>query len=205
MLMTHFQFEPKKLLALAMLGAGLLGLGGCVAVAVGAGGAAVKTVTETRSTGATVDDSTIKVKLNAAFVGNSLALFRRVDTTVTEGRVLLTGSVPKPEQRIEAERLAWGISGVREVSNELQVEDASSIWDGLRDTRICTAIRTKLTLASDIRSQNYSIECVNQLVYVSGIAVDQAELDRVRTIVRGVESVKDVTFYTRFKDEPRAP
>ncbi len=203
--MNHSGSIFKLALAWAMIGIGLSGLGGCVAAAVGAGGAAVKTVTETRSTGAAVDDTTIKLKLNAAFVSNSFAMFRRVDTTVTEGRVLLTGSVPLPEQRIEAERLAWGVSGVREVSNELQVEDRSSIWDGLRDTRICTTIRTKLTVAADIHSQNFSIECVNQIVYVSGIAADQSELDRVRTIVRGVESVKDITFYTRFKDDGRAP
>jgi osmotically-inducible protein OsmY len=190
---------------LGLMGVSLIGLGGCVAVVVGAGGAAVKTATETRTTGAAVDDTTLKISLNAKFVSAGFDLYRRVDTTVTEGRVLLTGSVPKPEQRIEAERLAWSVDGVREVNNELQVEDTSGIWDGLRDRRICTTVRAKLTFAADIHSQNYSIECVNQIVYVSGIAADQGELDRVRTIVRGVDSVKDVTFYTRFKQQPLAP
>jgi osmotically-inducible protein OsmY len=193
----------SRIIGLGLITTSLIVLGGCVGAAIGAGSAVVKTATETRSTGATVDDTTIKVALNAKLVSNSLSLFRKVDTTVTEGRVLLTGSVPKPEQRIEAERLAWSVSGVREVNNELQVEDRSGILDGLRDTRICAVIRTKLTIASDIHSQNYSVECVNQQIYVSGIAADQDELDRVRTIVRGVESVKDVTFFTRFKDDAR--
>ena len=184
---------------------GLAGLGGCVAAAVGAGAAGVKTVTETRSTGNAVDDTTIKIALNAKLVGNSLSLYRSVDSTVTEGRVLLTGSVVKPEQRIEAERIAWGISGVREVTNEIQVEDKSSIWDGLRDSRICSEIRTRLTFAIDIHSQNYSVDCVNQQVYVSGIAADQDEMDRVRTIIRGVDSVKEITFYTRMRAETRTP
>jgi len=185
------------------IGSALVPLGGCVTAVVGVAGAGVKTATETRSTGAAIDDTGIKIKLNAEYLSNSLSLFRKVDTTVTEGRVLLTGSVPKPEQRIEAERIAWSISGVREVNNELQVEDKSGILDGLRDTRICAELRTRLTFASDVHSQNYSVECVNRQVYISGIAADQDELNRVRTIARGVESVADVTFYTRFKGEAR--
>lgn len=193
----------RSIVYLGLMGVGLSGLGGCVVAAVGVGAAGVKTVTETRSTGAAVDDTSIKISLNARLLDNSYALFHKVATTVTEGRVLLTGSVPKPEQRVEAERIAWSVSGVREVNNELQVEDKSGIWDDLRDRRICAEIRTRLTFAADIHSQNYSIECVNQTIYVSGIAADQAELDRTRTVVRAVGGVKDVEFFTRFKDEAR--
>ena len=192
-----------KLLPLMLMGLGLTGLGGCVLAAVGAAGAGAKAASEDRSVGSAVDDSSIKVGLDAKFIGDSFSLFRNVSTTVNEGRVLLIGSVKKPEQRIEAERLAWTVKGVREVNNEIQVEDQSGVWDGLRDTRICGEVRSGITFDRDIHSQNYTVDCVNGVVYVSGIAKDQDELDRVKSHIKSISGVKDIVVYTRFKDEAR--
>src|SRR5262249_10953903 len=149
----------------------------CVVAAVGAVGTGAKVVSEDRSAGAAVDDTTIKLNINGKLVGKSFNLYNRVSTTVNEGKVLLTGSVPEAEQRIEAERLTWTVEGVRQVNNEIQVENKSGIWDSLRDTRICTEIRSAITFDGGIHSQNYSLDCVNGIVYVTGIAKDQAELD----------------------------
>jgi osmotically-inducible protein OsmY len=192
-----------RILPLIAMALGLGGLGGCVVAAVGAAGTGAKAVSEDRSTGSQVDDSVIKINLDAKFIGDSFSLFNNVSTTVNEGRVLLTGSVKKPEYRIEAERLAWTVKGVREVNNEIQVEDQSGIWDGLRDTRICTEVRSDLTFDRDIHSQNYSLDCVNGIVYVSGIAKDKDELDRVKAHIKSISGVKDIVVYTRFKDEAR--
>jgi osmotically-inducible protein OsmY len=187
-----------------LMGLGLTGLCGCVVAALGAAGTGAKAISEDRSAGSELDDSSIKVSLDAKLIGNSLSLFRNVSTTVTEGRVLLTGTVKKPEERIEAERLAWTVKGVRQVNNEIQVEDRSGIWDSLRDTRICTEIRSGITFDTDIHSQNYSLDCVNGIVYVTGIAKDQDELDRVKAHIKSISGVKDIVVYTRFKDEARS-
>lgn len=192
-----------KILPLMLMGLGLTGLGGCVVAAVGAAGTGAKAVSEDRSTGSEVDDSGIKVSLDAKLISNSFSLFNNVSTTVNEGRVLLTGSVKKPEDRIEAEHLAWTVAGVREVHNEIQVQDQSGIWDGLRDTRICTEVRSGITFDRDIHSQNYSLDCVNGIVYVSGIAKDQDELERVKSHIKSISGVRDIVVYTRFKDEAR--
>ncbi len=193
-----------RFLPLMLMGLGLTGLCGCVVAALGAAGTGAKAISEDRSAGSELDDSSIKVSLDAKLIGNSLSLFRNVSTTVTEGRVLLTGTVKKPEERIEAERLAWTVKGVRQVNNEIQVEDRSGIWDSLRDTRICTEIRSGITFDTDIHSQNYSLDCVNGIVYVTGIAKDQDELDRVKAHIKSISGVKDIVVYTRFKDEARS-
>ena len=196
--------RAQRYIPLVLTVFGLTGLGGCVVAAVGAAGTGAKAVTEERSTGSEVDDTSIKLSLDAKLIGSSLSLFRDVSTTVNEGRVLLIGSVKQPDQRIEAERVAWAVKGVRQVNNEIQVEDKSSIWDGFRDTRICTSVRSDITLDADIHSQNYTLDCVNGIVYVTGIAKDQDELDRVKSHIKATSGVKDLVVYTRFKDEARS-
>ena len=51
----------------------------------------------------------------------STELFGDVSTDVTEGRVVLTGSVPRREDKITATKLAWETEGVLAVTDELTV------------------------------------------------------------------------------------
>ena len=46
---------------------------------------------------------------------------------VSQGRVLLTGTVTNIDLRIEATRMAWGAKGVKTVINEIQVSNSDSI------------------------------------------------------------------------------
>ena len=55
------------------------------------------------------------------FLGAEENLFLNIDTTVIEGRVLLTGIVKMQETRIDAVRKVWEVEGVNEVINEIQI------------------------------------------------------------------------------------
>ena len=66
-----------------------------------------------RSLGTVVDDATIKVNLAAKFLNAGNNLFVDINTTVLEGRVLLTGLVNNQEDRIEAVRLVWEVDGIQ--------------------------------------------------------------------------------------------
>ena len=55
--------------------------------------------------GAVTDDA-IQLKIDDLWAKNDFAMFRKLNVTVKEGRVLLTGSVPNPDMRVEAVRLA---------------------------------------------------------------------------------------------------
>ena len=144
----------------------------------------------------------IQAEINNALFQADHVLFGRVNLSVTEARVLPTGRVPTPEDRVEATRLTWQVQGVQEVINELQVDDSSSIVDAARDQLIAATLRQKLIFDSAVRSINYSIATVNGRIYLFGIARSADELDRVVNHGRNVKYVRDVTSYVRIA-EPR--
>ncbi len=84
------------------------------------GGATGMVVAEgDRSLGTVVSDATIKVNVAAKFINSDDHLFVDVNTTVLEGRVLLTGLVDSREISIDAVRRVWEVDGVNEVVNEI--------------------------------------------------------------------------------------
>ena len=188
-------------LTAGLLTALALPLAGCspAGVAVGAGAAGVTAAQTEKGFTRSVDDGRIRLQLNAKFFETNYDLFSDVSFTVDEGRVLLTGAVEDPEDRVTATRLAWSADGVAEVINELQVTDRSSMTDFGRDTRIAAELRLKLLGDDQVASINFSVEVVNQTVYIMGIARSPAELARVIGHARNIEYVRGVVDYVRVR------
>ena len=178
------------------------GLGACTpaGVVVGAGAGAGVAAAQERGFKGAMDDTEIRLNINDLWFKESVSLYSKINLQVQEGRVLLTGNVPDPETRLNAVRLAWQAKGVREVINEIEVNDKSSLTDSAQDTWIATQLKAKLLVDSEIISINYSIETVNQVVYLMGVAQNQAELDRVIAHAKNIAYVRRVVNYVRIKD-----
>ena len=56
---------------------------------------------------AAVDDLNIQTEFNARLIGESGALFANVNSTVIEGRLHITGTVPAQADRQKVTRIAW--------------------------------------------------------------------------------------------------
>lgn len=189
----------------ACAGLALAALSACVSptgMAIGAAATAGTTASQERPLSKAVSDTAIRSEINYKWGKHDLALYRKVSLSVIEGRVVLTGSVVNPQTRIDAARLAWEASGVKEVINEIQVENWSGVSDRARDEWIQAKIKGRLTLDSGVMSINYSIDCVNGTVYVMGIAQSQDELDRVINHIRDTAYVRGVVSYVRLKEDP---
>mgnify|MGYP005649665555 FL=1 len=63
-----------------------------------------------------------------------------------------------------------------------------------------TKINAKLLLDKDILNLNYSVEVVNGIVYLIGIAQGQEELNSVINISENTYGVQNVINYVRLKD-----
>lgn len=191
------RFKPLALMAAC------LALGACspVGIAVGAGASAGVAASQERGLVTAVDDTAIAADINRLWLAHDASLFLDITTSVHEARVLLTGTVKTPEERVDAVRLAWQARGVREVLNEIQVTAGSGLINYARDRQITTALRSRLLLDREIADINYSIDTVNGTVYLMGIAQNQAELSRVINHGRAVTYVRHIVSHVRLKDE----
>jgi osmotically-inducible protein OsmY len=169
---------------------------------VGAGAAGLGAAEERGLEGA-VDDTKIRAAINGLWLQQDFNLYRSVTLTVNEGRVLLTGSVEKPETRIEAVRLSWQAAGVRQVIDEIQVTDQSGIKSSIEDAWIANKLRTQLMFDSQVKNINYTVDAENGVVYLMGIAQNQDELDRVIATARDISGVKRVVNHVLLKTDPR--
>ncbi len=195
----RFGLWPVGLLLAAGLG---LALGACAPVVVGAGAAVGVTAAQERGVKGALADTEIRLEINHLWFQESTSLYGKVNLQVQEGRVLLTGNVPDPEARLSAVRLAWQAEGVSEVINEIEVRDTSALLDAARDEWISAELKARILVDRAIVSINYSIETVNQVVYLIGIAQSQAELDRVIAYAKDIAYVRRVISYVRVKDDP---
>ena len=165
-------------------------------------GTAVKVATvsqEERSIGEFVDDAIIKTVIKNTYFDQSENLFFNIDVEVSQGRVLLTGTVDNIDLKIEATRIAWSVNEVKTVINEIQISNSDSILNFADDLVISTKILGKLMIEEDINSLNYNIETVNKLVYIIGIAQNEKERDLVLAIAKDVYGVEEVINYINIK------
>ncbi|MDE0045300.1 MAG: BON domain-containing protein [bacterium] len=178
-------------------------LGGCVGLAVGAVATSGVSIAEERSLGEQVDDLALTFDISQRFTQfnetNDGAL-SGVSLDVTEGRVLLTGNVAEARLRMEAVRLAWQAEGVAEVRNEIDVDAANAGSTSLADIAISNELRALLLFDSDVSKINFNVETVDRVVYITGIAKDDAELERVLNHARTISGVEEVVSYVRILD-----
>ena len=187
----------------AMLLALAIGLGGCSSAIIGAGATVGVVAAQERSVGQALDDATILTLINQKLFEKSESLFLKVDVEVLEGRVLLTGNVKNPEDRITVARMVWQTKGVRVVLNELEIKDRSTLRDYAKDLWITTQLQVKLLSDAKIYSINYSVDTLNGVVFLFGIAQDKNELNRATNHARNIKGVVKVVSHLVLKDDPK--
>ena len=175
----------------------LLAEGGCVVPVIGLAGTAAVKATEDRGIGGAVTDLKIQAQINDLWLKRDLEMFSRVNLSIDQGRVLLTGRAATPEQRMEAVKLCWQADGVTEVINEIAVDNDSTMGDTAHDKWIGAKLRTALLLDKDIHNTNYNIDVVNDIVYLLGVAHSQDELDRVIGHAKAIAYVQGVVSHVR--------
>ena len=166
--------------------AGLLATGGGSAMVVAEG---------ERSFGTVIDDATIKVNIAAKFLNAGNNLFVDINTTILEGRVLLTGLVNNQEIRIEAVRLVWEVEGVKEVINEIEIGNRSGLKDYASDLWINTQAKGVAAKTVGLRSVGYNFETIQGKLYVAGITSRPEQLESLIEALKTIKGVKEIVNY----------
>ncbi|NCT40538.1 MAG: BON domain-containing protein [Alphaproteobacteria bacterium] len=199
--------KNSLLFTVSVCALGVFALQGCTAVGVATGVGATAGVAMVQEGGISraAKDAVIQAKINELWFSYNVEMFTKLDMTINNGRVLLTGVVQNPEHRVEAVRLAWQPEGVKQVINEITVADSNGITGYARDAWINGRLRTALMFDKNVLSVNYSIDTVRRVVYLMGYAQDQAELNRVIEIARTMRDVEQVVSYVKLVGQPDDP
>ncbi|WP_158639253.1 BON domain-containing protein [Elioraea rosea] len=174
-------------------------------VALTAGATGGTMAMQDRGLGGGISDNAIALGINEAWISNDPAIFRKVSTSINDGIVVLTGHVTYRETAKRAETLARGVEGVRDVKNLVRVDEEPSLGTMASDRWITMRLRADLTFAADVHAVNYAIDTVAGTVFLSGVARDQAELDRAVAHAKATSGVRDVVTAVRLRSEPLPP
>ncbi len=180
----------------------LFALSSCTSLAVGTGVAVGTAAVQEGGLSRAASDIRIQADINQRWFAYDVNMFTKLDLTVNQGRVLITGVVQDPQHRIEAVRLAWQPVGVVQVINEIKVADSEGIVGYAKDAWISGRIRAALIIDRDVESINYSIDTVQGSVYLMGFAQNQGELNHVIGIARKIGGVKRVVSYVKLVGTP---
>ena len=191
----------KNILCSFVLGLLIFSIYSCSPVNIlASGGATTMAVAESdRSIGGVVDDATIKINIAAKFINSSDNLFVNINTTVLEGRVLLTGIVDNQEIRIDAVRRVWEVGGVNEVVNEIQIGDRASLKEYANDVWINTQAKAVAAKTLGLRSVGYNFETIQGRVYIAGITKNPNQLEELVGAIKTIKGVKEIVNYVIVK------
>ncbi len=165
------------------------------------GGATTMVVAEgDKSLGTVVDDATIKLNITTKFLNSNDSLFLNIDTKVVAGRVLLTGIVDNQEIRIDAVKRVWEVDGVKEVINEIQVGDKTTVKEYANDVWITTQIKALSAKEIGLRALAYNFETIRGKVYIAGITSRPEQLDSLIELIKTIKGVKEIVNYVVIKE-----
>ena len=200
--MREQQYQTP-LLMLILLGLFGLTLSGCAGAVFGVGTAAVAASTTEKGFSTSVSDGMIFAKLNEKFLHSNQTLLTNADVEVNDGEVILTGRVKTNDEKALATKLAWEIKGVKSVINHLTVSEKPSVKQIGKDNAAIGLFRTKIGLDDEISSLNYSIDVVDGIAYLSGMARNSEEMNKVIYHAENTRYITNVVNYIILSKDQR--
>jgi osmotically-inducible protein OsmY len=166
---------------------------GCVGVSSqGVLGTGVSIYTDPRTLGTQIDDSIMQKSLGIRIAQVNSKYIISVSTKVIDGHIFLKGTVDTVDEKILMTKLAWKIEGARSVKNNLKVKDKFSLKNEAKDLLITSQIKVALLANKKVKSVNYQINTVNQIIYIFGIAQNEEERREVINESKQILDVKNV-------------
>ena len=152
-------------------------------------GAGVDITFDPRTIGMQIDDTLMQKNLSARLALTEKKYFLSIQSKVRDGNIFLSGKVDQPEEKIKITKMAWETKGVRSVKNTITIRGQSNFKGSAKDILISTQLRTSLILNKKTKARNYTLETINQNIYIFGIAMDKSERDEV---IKEAEKIYDV-------------
>lgn len=150
-------------------------------------------------------DAWLTTKVHSKYFLDPDVKGRNIDVETHEGIVTLTGTVGSEAERRQAVALARNTDGVRNVTDQLQVQASASAPDrdgpiqpvraldrAATDTRITTAIQSKYFLDDQVKGQEIAVETRQGVVTLSGQVPKPVLKEEAERIARETDGVSKV-------------
>ena len=167
------------------------------------GVASVGSAAKEKGIGTSFSDTIIHTKISNKIFKYNPAMIAETKVFVNDGSVLITGRVKIPDDKIELTKIIWKIKGVKEVNNETQVTDVTSIKNIARDIASIVEIRARIMTDTRINSLNFSIDVINDKAYIVGIANNKEEMKLVIVQASSARFISEVFNYVIVNNDKR--
>ena len=182
----------------------LLSLQSCAAPIIGGVGAvAFSSSAQEKGLGTSINDKVIYVKLRNAIYDWNPVVSEKISISVDSGSILITGQLKNIDTKINLTKVIWEVSGVKEVNNKVQISETNNLKNIAKDLASLGEIRAKLMASKKLNSLNFSIDVVNNVAYISGIASSEEEISIVTQIAQDARFIKEVQNFVKVNKDKR--
>ena len=175
----------------------------CGPIVGGIGVVAIGSAAKEKGMGTAINDNVININILNAIYKWDEKVAKDLKINVDNGSVLITGKVKTADKKVILTKIVWEVKGVREVVNKAQISDMSNIKNLARDVASVGEIRARMLTNIKINSLNFSVDVVNDIAYLSGIASSEEEIKIVTDIAKKARFVKEVFSYIKVNTDKR--
>ena len=169
----------------------------------GVGAIAFSSSAQEKGLGTSINDKVIYIKLRNAIYDWDPSVSEQVSISVDNGSILVTGQLDNVDKKINLTKVIWEISGVKEVNNKVQISETNNFKNIAKDLASLGEIRARLMASKELNSLNFSIDVVNNIAYISGIASSEEEIAIVTQIAKNARFIKEVQNFVKINKDKR--
>lgn len=182
----------------------VLNIQSCAAPIIGGVGAiALSSTAQEKGLGTSINDKVIYVKIRNAIYNWNPSVAEKISISVDNGSILITGKLKNIDTKIELTKVVWEVNGVNEVNNKVQISETNNIKNIAQDLASLGEIKARLMSSKKLNSLNFSVNVVNNIAYISGIASSEEEIAIVTQIAKEARFIKEVQNYVKVNKDKR--
>lgn len=182
----------------------ILNLQSCAAPVIGGVSAiALSSSAQEKGLGTSMNDKIIYVKLRNAIYDWNPSVAENISISVNNSSILVTGKLKNIDTKIQLTKIIWEINGVKEVNNKVQISETDNFKNIAKDLASLGEIKARLMASKKLNSLNYSIDVVNNIAYISGIASSEEEISIVKQIAQEARFIKEVQNFVKVNKDKR--
>ena len=182
----------------------ILNLQSCASPIIGGVGAiAFSSSAQEKGLGTSINDKVIYVKLRNAIYDWNPSVSQNISLSVDNGSILVTGKLKDIDTKVKLTKIIWEVNGVKEVNNKVQISETNNLKNIAKDLASLGEIKAKLMASKKINSLNFSIDVVNNVAYISGVASTEEEISIVTQIAQEARFIKEVQNFVKVNKDKR--